>query len=250
MSEKTVRYSEKNGTVTFFLCLFLGYIGIHRFYTGKIGTGILMLLVCWTGISEVWWLIDIVMILFGKFKDKSGGIVSFSKGTVGGVSAETDMEKWFSDRNQKYIYRLIGKLPAGFGSRTDLYVTDREVVLRHTPFALTIPFEIIRNFKISSVAGVDVTGTVLTITIPGSAELDSKYQDIQLKTDKRAIFFDASDLNTARDIKKYIDNYVQTGSVNSALSPADELKKYKTLLEEETISQEEFDKKKKQLLGL
>ena len=216
MSEKEVKYSEKSGLVTLLLCLFLGIIGIHRFYTKKIGTGILMLLLCWTGISEIWWIIDIIMILCGKFKDKSGGIVSFSKGaTIGGQSAETDMEQWFADRNQKCLYKLVGKNPMGIGSRTDLYVTDKEVVLRHTPYAFEIPFELIRNFKISAVSGVDITEKTVkaglgtfTITIPGCAEMDTSYGDPVLKTDRRMIIFDvASDLGTARDIKNYIDNY-------------------------------------------
>ena len=36
--------SEKEWLVTLLLCLFLGSIGAHRFYTGKIGTGILQLI--------------------------------------------------------------------------------------------------------------------------------------------------------------------------------------------------------------
>lgn len=254
-NENDVSYSEKSGLATFLLCLFLGMIGIHRFYTKKIGTGILMLLLCWTGVSQIWWIIDIIMILCGKFKDKSGGIVSFSKGTIGGKSAETDMEQWFAERNQKYIYKLAGKVPMGMGSRTDLFLTDKEVILRHTPYALLVPFEMIRNFKISSVAGVDFSNTTtngtgsIILTIPGCAEPDTRYGDPQLKTDKRTVFFDASDLTTAKDIKKYIDNYAQTGNTGTTLSSADELKKYKSLLEEGTITQEEFDKKKKQLLG-
>lgn len=34
---------EKNKWVAFLLCLFLGYIGAHKFYEGKIGMGILYL---------------------------------------------------------------------------------------------------------------------------------------------------------------------------------------------------------------
>ena len=215
MNEKEVKYSEKSGLVTFLLCIFLGIIGIHRFYTKKIGTGILMLLLCWTGISEIWWIIDIIMILLGKFKDKSGGIVSFSKGTtIGGLAVETDMEQWFNEKNQKYIFKLVGIVPMGIGSRKDLFVTEKEVIIRHTPYALTVPFEIIRNFKISGVTGITVTENtttkdicVLTITIPGCAEMESRYQDPELKTDRRMIFFNKSDLGTANEIKKYIDDF-------------------------------------------
>ncbi len=36
--------SKKSRTVSSILCLLLGFIGIHRFYTGKVGTGIIMML--------------------------------------------------------------------------------------------------------------------------------------------------------------------------------------------------------------
>lgn len=52
---------EKNKWVAFFLCLFLGWSGAHRFYEGKIGTGILWL--CSGGILGVGWLIDFIIIL-------------------------------------------------------------------------------------------------------------------------------------------------------------------------------------------
>jgi TM2 domain-containing membrane protein YozV len=52
---------------TFFLCLFLGVLGIHRFYNGKIKSGIAQLLTC--GGLGVWAFIDLLMILLGKFKD-------------------------------------------------------------------------------------------------------------------------------------------------------------------------------------
>lgn len=55
---------------TFFLGLFLGVFGAHRFYTGKIKTGIVQLLTF--GGLGLWWFVDMVMILFGKFKGKDG----------------------------------------------------------------------------------------------------------------------------------------------------------------------------------
>ena len=52
-------------------------------------------------------------------------------------------------------------------------------------------------------------------------------------------------------IKKYIESRVISGTApQAALSPMDELKKLKGLLDEGIITQEEFDAKKKQLLGL
>lgn len=67
--------SPKSWLVTLLLCLFLGVLGGHRFYTGKIGTAIIMILLCWTGISAIWALIDLILIILSKFKDKQGRTV-------------------------------------------------------------------------------------------------------------------------------------------------------------------------------
>lgn len=62
--------SPKDKLVAALLCFFLGYLGIHRFYVGKVGTGILWLFtVGWFGIGV---LIDFIMILTGSFKDSYG----------------------------------------------------------------------------------------------------------------------------------------------------------------------------------
>ncbi|MFJ8088283.1 TM2 domain-containing protein [Lysinibacillus sp. NPDC095746] len=62
--------SEKNYIAMILLCFFLGSLGIHRFYAGKIGTGILMIITL--GGLGIWTLIDFIMIIIGKFKDQEG----------------------------------------------------------------------------------------------------------------------------------------------------------------------------------
>ena len=51
----------KNKWVAFFLCLFLGYFGAHKFYEGKGGMGILYLFTC--GLFGIGWIIDCIVLL-------------------------------------------------------------------------------------------------------------------------------------------------------------------------------------------
>ncbi len=60
----------KSKLATLLLCIFLGEIGVHRFYVGKIGTGILWLLT--GGIFGIGWIVDIILIATDNFKDSQG----------------------------------------------------------------------------------------------------------------------------------------------------------------------------------
>ncbi|HTD03517.1 TM2 domain-containing protein [Undibacterium sp.] len=63
--------SEKRILPAAILCFFLGFLGVHRFYVGKIGTGVLQLVTF--GGFGIWVLIDFIMIVIGSFCDKEGG---------------------------------------------------------------------------------------------------------------------------------------------------------------------------------
>ena len=64
--------SHSKGTLAI-ICFFLGFIGIHRFMVGKVGTGILMIITL--GGCGIWTLIDFIVILTGGFTDKDGNKV-------------------------------------------------------------------------------------------------------------------------------------------------------------------------------
>lgn len=56
------------------LAFFLGWAGIHKFYAGRIGAGIVYLLFCWTGIPAIIAFIEFIIGLCKK-ADAAGNIV-------------------------------------------------------------------------------------------------------------------------------------------------------------------------------
>ena len=65
--------SEKNFVSTLILCVLLGGLGVHRFYVGKVGTGIFMLLTL--GGLGIWALVDLIRIAIQKFEDGDGAVI-------------------------------------------------------------------------------------------------------------------------------------------------------------------------------
>ena len=62
--------SDKKLLPTFILCFLFGVFGAHRFFVGKIGTGLLMLFTI--GGLGIWYIIDLIIVITGSFTDKQG----------------------------------------------------------------------------------------------------------------------------------------------------------------------------------
>lgn len=69
--------APKDWLITLLLCLFCGGLGIHRYYVGKIGTGILYTLTL--GLFGIGCLVDLIKIVTGKFTDKNGNYIQRQK---------------------------------------------------------------------------------------------------------------------------------------------------------------------------
>ncbi|MCM1236767.1 MAG: TM2 domain-containing protein [Ruminococcus flavefaciens] len=56
----TRRAKEINKWTALILCIFFGYLGVHKFYEGRTGLGILYL--CTLGLFGIGWIVDIIII--------------------------------------------------------------------------------------------------------------------------------------------------------------------------------------------
>lgn len=67
--------SPKSRLAVTFFAWFLGVFGAHRFYLGKIGTAVTMLILSLIGlipVTLIWALVDFIMAVSGHMKDKEG----------------------------------------------------------------------------------------------------------------------------------------------------------------------------------
>ena len=71
-SDMEVR-SPKNRILAMLFCLFFGVFGVHRLYVGKFWSGLFQFFTA--GGFGVWWIIDFVLLLMGRFKDSEGRVL-------------------------------------------------------------------------------------------------------------------------------------------------------------------------------
>ena len=74
LNSNSLSSSQQDWLVALLLCFFIGIIGAHRFYVGKIGTGVLMVFTL--GGLGIWTFIDLILIIVGKFKNKDGATLT------------------------------------------------------------------------------------------------------------------------------------------------------------------------------
>ncbi len=157
------------------------------------------------------------------------------------------------DLSPKYILK---------GLNGQLYVYDNKIEIKRKG-ALALGFQGLKGTKsipISAIKSIQVKPSGFTVGyiqfgIAGGTE--NRRGVKAANYDENTITFSAVQHNkTANNIKNYLESVMfnrpnsQSTIVKQALSGADELKKIKELLDEGVITQEEFDAKKKQLLGL
>lgn len=66
--------SEKDWLITLILSIVVGGFGIDRFYTGSVLLGVLKLVTL--GGLGLWWLIDLIMLVTGNYKDGNGNRIA------------------------------------------------------------------------------------------------------------------------------------------------------------------------------
>ncbi len=147
------------------------------------------------------------------------------------------------------------------GQNGQLYVYDDKIeITRKGFFALvyqglkgtkTIPISEIRSIQVKSCG---LTVGYIQFGVSGGVENRGGVQAAH--SDENTVTFSNYSANQqAKDIKNYIENIIvknenQQKNIIQSISNADEIKKYKELLDEGIITQEEFDVKKRQLLGI
>jgi hypothetical protein len=70
-----VSVSPRNYAVVLVLTIFLGFLGVHRFVVGKVGTGLLYFFT--SGLFVIGWIVDIVVVATGSFRDSQGRVVTW-----------------------------------------------------------------------------------------------------------------------------------------------------------------------------
>lgn len=143
-------------------------------------------------------------------------------------------------------------------SRKYITLKEQNIVIGRTKSLIAAARE--KTIPIKQITGVEVkkpgalVNGFIQIQTAGQVSGNSSYKftggTFDAVQDENSVVF-SGEVNYKRaiKIKKYVENYSEN-QTTAQLSSADEISKYKKLLDENIITQDEFDAKKKQLLNL
>jgi len=149
------------------------------------------------------------------------------------------------DDDEDVLFLFVGLAENWGGASTACAVTNKDTIVFASKGLLGN--DNLKRIKISDIKEVSVSSTLILNDIV----------EVETLTEKFGLNFSGQEqaIRVQNILRKYIsrfekENRSSNSTVLSSLSPADEIKKFKALLDEGIISEQEFDEKKKQLLGL
>ena len=222
----------KKKLVAAILAILLGTFGVHKFYLGEKGKGFIYLLFCWTGIPTL-------------------------LGVINGVSLLLKSDESFNEKYNRQKQEGVKFYLEGVGGK--LYVYENKVEIEHggvlgtmsygVSGMKTIPMQSIQSVQFKE-GGMAFNGFIKFGVLGGN----EKQGGIMGATeDENSVIFKKKDNTEARQIKDFIESKIYASNKPSAtiinqVSSADEIMKLKSLLDSGVITDEEFEKKKSQLL--
>ena len=239
----------KNKTLTLILCIFGGLIGLHHFYVGNIILGIIYLFT--GGLFSIGWIVDIIRILSGSFKDNKGALLVKKEFKI-------DIKPKMKKQSKKQEKKPEKDLPEGViaelkGTNGKIILYDDKLVISRNTFGGFAVFGNAgeRTLYYHTLQGAEYTGGALRVN-PIGAHAESYNRLNTYTTDAYSITIPLGKKKVAEEIYNMINEKIKNVSINSGntieRSNAEEIREYKKLLEEGIITQEEFEKKKQELL--
>ena len=126
--QKQNQNSDREWVIALLLCLFFGWLGVHRFYVGKIGTGLLLMFSSAILIGFFWAFIDLIMIACSAFRDKEGRKIDYrSSGGVSNVShTVVDTSAGNSSSDKKFDVHVATELKELSSLKKEGILTEAE----------------------------------------------------------------------------------------------------------------------------
>ena len=124
--------SPSEWSITLILCVLIGVWGVHRFYVGKVGTGLLMLFTF--GGFLIWWIIDLILIATESFKDHEGRKIPYTTTTSASQSTTSndthdDLKDSFP-LDQKFDKKIASELRELALLKDEGILTDEEFEIK------------------------------------------------------------------------------------------------------------------------